>query len=278
MRDLFQTFGVRLSASVRLLACCILCLSLSACSIFSSSSSVHATSAAKSSIHIVKAGETLWQIGQVYQISSQRIADANDIEDPRELAIGTRLIIPGVAHADGGPQMAKLHRFQAANSDSLRQYQAKGARLRFPLESGRIVSTFGPRAGSFHDGIDVAAPVGTEVHAAHGGTVAYSGDEISGYGNLLIVKNEIGIMTIYAHNDRVFVHGGDKVKRGDLIAEVGQTGHASGPHLHFEVRMRDPRSQYVAVDPMPFFEAGSTLRPRYRVNESLTPLVSKILD
>ena len=271
--------GHLLSSATRVVAAVLLCTIFSGCSIFSGSSnsgSSRLSRAAGSAVHIVRPGETLWEIGRQYQISHQRIAEANGIDDPRELEVGARLIIPTLRSS--GVKTAQLHRFQEQSSNSLRQYQSTGARLRFPLESGRIVSSFGPRSGSFHDGIDVAAPTGTEIHAAHGGTVAYSGDEISGYGNLLIIKNDIGIMTIYAHNDRVFVRGGDKVKRGDLIAEVGATGHASGPHLHFEVRMRDHKEHYVAVDPMPFFEAGSTLRPRYRVNESLTPLVTKILD
>ena len=100
---------------------------------------------------------------------------------------------------------------------------------------GEISSKFGPRGNSFHDGVDIAAPLGTSILAAANGEVIYSGT-LRGYGNLVILRHRDGYVTIYAHTQKNLVTEGEKVRRGQLIARVGQTGRASGPHLHFEVR------------------------------------------
>ena len=112
--------------------------------------------------------------------------------------------------------------------------------------SGKIVSTFGPAAGGTHnDGINIAAPEGTTVAAAEGGIVAYAGNELRGFGNLLLVKHDGGWVTAYAHNQVLLVKKGDKVRRGQAIARVGSTGGVSGAQLHFELR-----SGTKAIDPL----------------------------
>ena len=112
--------------------------------------------------------------------------------------------------------------------------------------SGRIISTFGPAAGGTHnDGINVAAPEGTTVSAAESGTVAYAGNELRGFGNLLLIKHDGGWVTAYAHNQVLLVKKGDKVRRGQAIARVGSTGGVGVPQLHFELR-----SGTKAIDPL----------------------------
>jgi murein DD-endopeptidase MepM/ murein hydrolase activator NlpD len=106
--------------------------------------------------------------------------------------------------------------------------------LSWPV-AGKITSKFGPRRGSFHDGLDISAPLGTPILAAASGEVIYSG-ALRGYGNLVILRHRGGYVTIYAHNQKNLVREGKAVRRGQVIARVGQTGRASGPHLHFEVR------------------------------------------
>lgn len=101
--------------------------------------------------------------------------------------------------------------------------------------AGTISSKFGPRGNSFHDGLDIAAPLGTPILAATNGEVIYSG-ALRGYGNLVILRHRDGYVTVYAHNQKNLVKEGERVRRGQVIARVGQTGRASGPHLHFEVR------------------------------------------
>lgn len=105
--------------------------------------------------------------------------------------------------------------------------------------SKRMTSFFGMRHGRHHDGIDIAAPVGTHILAANSGVVVYSGRRISGYGKMIIIKHENNIYSVYAHARKMYVSKGEKVDRGQVIAQVGMTGRTSGPHLHFEVRVGD---------------------------------------
>ena len=108
----------------------------------------------------------------------------------------------------------------------------------WPLATVRIVigSPFGTRDGRPHEGIDLPAPVGTPVFAAADGQVAYAGNGIRGYGNLVVIKHPGDLLTVYAHNSLLLVAQGQPVRAGDRIALVGQSGRATGPHLHFEVR------------------------------------------
>ncbi|WP_395826738.1 peptidoglycan DD-metalloendopeptidase family protein [Elstera sp.] len=103
--------------------------------------------------------------------------------------------------------------------------------------TGRIIATFGPQDRGLHnDGINIAAAKGTPVRAAENGVVAYAGDEIRGFGNLLLIRHADGFMTAYAHNEVLLVNRGDTIRRGQVIARVGQTGNVSTPQLHFEIR------------------------------------------
>jgi murein DD-endopeptidase MepM/ murein hydrolase activator NlpD len=102
---------------------------------------------------------------------------------------------------------------------------------------GRLVSTYGPAAGGTHnDGINIAAPKGTPVLAADDGVVAYAGNELRGFGNLVLLKHADGWVTAYAHCDTITVRRGERVKRGQPIGTVGATGSVDEPQLHFEVR------------------------------------------
>lgn len=121
---------------------------------------------------------------------------------------------------------------------------ATGRGFTWPVK-GRVISGFGPREGGLHnDGINILAPAGSEVRAAENGIVVYAGNELRGFGNLLLVKHGDGYTTAYAHADQLLVGRGDQVQRGQVIATVGQTGNVSQPQLHFEIR-KGPRP----VDP-----------------------------
>ncbi len=122
-------------------------------------------------------------------------------------------------------------------------------KLRWPVE-GKIISGFGRRPdGTHNDGVNVSVPAGTEIHAAEDGTVAYSGNELKGYGNLLLIRHDNGWVTAYAHADHLLVQRGDTVKRGQVIAKAGKTGQVDQPQVHFEVRQGQK-----PVDPTPFME------------------------
>lgn len=123
----------------------------------------------------------------------------------------------------------------------------------WPLRSGAVSSYFGTRRRKFHDGIDIKAPRGTPVYAAKDGVVLYAARRIRGYGNMIVLKHEDGTATVYAHNSKNLVARGRQVRRGELIAKVGATGHATGSHLHFEIR----RDQ-LPVDPLMYLPAVRT--------------------
>jgi murein DD-endopeptidase MepM/ murein hydrolase activator NlpD len=146
----------------------------------------------------------------------------------------------------GAPPAAAQAAPSAAVASLVENHRApSGPLFTWPV-SGRIVSTFGPAAGGTHnDGINISAPEGTTVAAAESGVVAYAGNELRGFGNLLLIKHEGGWVTAYAHNQVLLVKKGDKVRRGQAIARVGSTGGVSGAQLHFELR-----SGTKAVDPL----------------------------
>jgi murein DD-endopeptidase MepM/ murein hydrolase activator NlpD len=126
---------------------------------------------------------------------------------------------------------------------------AGSSKLRWPV-AGKVISGFGPRAdGTHNDGVNVAAPMGTDVHAAENGVVAYAGDELKGYGNLVLLRHDNGWVTAYAHADEIMVKRGDRIKRGQVIAKAGRTGQVDQPQLHFELRQGQK-----PVDPTPFME------------------------
>ena len=122
-------------------------------------------------------------------------------------------------------------------------------KFRWPAR-GKIISGFGNQPGvGPNDGINISVPRGTEVHAAENGTVTYAGNEVQGYGNLVLIRHPEGWITAYAHNDNLMVKAGDTVRRGQVIAKAGNTGSVSQPQLHFEIRQGA-----TPVDPMQHLE------------------------
>lgn len=123
--------------------------------------------------------------------------------------------------------------------------------FRWPAK-GRIIAGFGPKTnGQTNDGINIALPEGTPVKAAEDGVVAYAGNELKGYGNLVLVRHADGYVTAYAHTKELLVKRGDPIKRGQTIARSGQTGNVDAPQLHFEIR-KGPSP----IDPMPHLSGG----------------------
>jgi len=126
-----------------------------------------------------------------------------------------------------------------------------GQRFQWPVK-GDIIVGFGPRDGGLqNDGINIRAGRGATVKAAESGVVAYAGNELRGFGNLLLIKHADGWVSAYAHNDALLVKTGDRVRRGQPISRVGSTGSVGQPQLHFELR-RGTR----AVDPIQYLAAG----------------------
>ena len=211
----------------------------------------------KGTWHTVHAGDTLWKLSQRYATSVDAIRDANDDVDARSLRVGQRLWIPrgGAKRPAGGGGVGGGGRSSLAKSHTLEQDGdaqcgplAREEKLEFEWPVlGHLSSGYGAERGDRgHDGIDLRADEGTPIHAAEAGRVVFAGDDLGDYGKVIVIKHMGRWATVYAHNRKNLAGEGDFVEKGDVIAEVGETGNASGPHLHFEVRRnnspRDPES------------------------------------
>ena len=182
----------------------------------------------------------------------QELARINHLQDPNQLRVGEKIFIPGAARQLPveiiTPSTVSLKRVIPSEPRD-------GSRPAIMLPvSGTVTSGFGVRGESFHDGIDISVPEGTPVHAVESGEVIYS-DQLRGYGNMIIIRHAGGIVSVYAHNRSNKVAEGRTVARGETIAEVGSTGRATAPHLHFEIR-RDN----VAEDPLLYLRGTELAR------------------
>lgn len=208
-----------------------------------------APSARRGVFHTVRAGETLYRIARAYGVPVEELARENALPDAASISEGQALFIPG-----GGPDVEPPPTAQRRKQPLTRLARVgprpgdpslRGIELAWPVR-GVLFSGFGARARDQHDGIDLAAPEGTTVLAAAAGTVLFAGEQ-RGYGRIVLVGHAgaLGdVVTVYAHNSENLVESGARVERGQPIARVGHTGNATGPHLHFEVRVaarpRDP--------------------------------------
>lgn len=189
--------------------------------------------------HVVRAGETLFSISRASGVSVADIASANRLRAPYSLSVGQSLRIPGGKGVSVQREAAVPVEDVA---DIARNVSYDAAPIKPPSifdwpVQGAIIGSYGlSDGGKRNDGVNIAAPVGTPVRAAADGEVVYRGAELEGYGNLLLVKHEDGFVTAYAHNDAMLVKKGDRVRQGQVIAKVGQTGSAKEPQLHFEIR------------------------------------------
>ncbi|MGI9406672.1 MAG: LysM peptidoglycan-binding domain-containing protein [Hyphomicrobiaceae bacterium] len=201
----------------------------------------------------VQAGDSLYAIARRTGVSSKRIAEANDIYDPSRLRIGQVLTIPGQSSgfssddvastpATSKPRrVASLKKSDDYDSDASATVQPSnttisGTNFRWPVR-GRIISRFGGKTKSGNnDGINLAVPEGTSVKAVEDGVVAYSGGELKGYGQLVLVRHDKDWVSAYAHNSKLLVKRGDRIRRGQIIAKAGRTGAVDRPQVHFELR------------------------------------------
>src|SRR5215813_5760909 len=221
-----------------------------------------ASPAGSGNVHVVAAGDTLSKIAHRYHKPVNEIAKANNIQPTATLNLGDRLTIPGAqapAVKASAPAVAvqakpvasaapkEAEPVQNANAvaptdpldkEAVKLAEGSGAvpKFRWPA-NGRGIASYGPTTnGQQNDGINIALPENTPVKAAEDGVVAYAGNELKGYGNLVLVRHPNGYVTAYAHAKELLVKRGDQVKRGQVIARSGQTGNVNAPQLHFEIR------------------------------------------
>jgi murein DD-endopeptidase MepM/ murein hydrolase activator NlpD len=194
--------------------------------------------------YTVQQGDTLLGLSRRYGVDASTLARTNEIAAPYPVKLGQVLILPPATE----PQAARPEP-QAARPEPAHT----GRGFAWPVR-GPVLVGYGPGAnGTQNDGINIAAPLGTPVLAANDGVVAYAGNELRGFGNLILLKHADGWTTAYAHCQSIAVKRGERVKRGQVIAHVGATGAVAEPQLHFELR-RGTR----ALDPQSYLPPVST--------------------
>lgn len=183
-------------------------------------------------LYTVRPGDTVWGISRRFGVAQGSLIAVNGIDDANLLYPGQVLTLPGV---------------QEGATTGARGSRGWDRSLVWPL-LGELTSFYGQRGGEFHHGLDIAADHGTAVRAADRGEVVFAGWR-SCYGYALIVDHGGGFKTLYGHLSEFRARPGGFVEKGEVIASVGATGRATGPHLHFEVRIDDR-----AVNPLPFLK------------------------
>ncbi|MDR3469587.1 MAG: LysM peptidoglycan-binding domain-containing M23 family metallopeptidase [Xanthobacteraceae bacterium] len=237
---------------------------------------------ATADVHVVNRGDTLISIARRNHLSVAELAKANNLSPTAPLKIGSRITVPGktaaaapaapatppvatadakaapaagtkVAQADSAPKAyianpnAPVAEAEPAKSETTSALPT----FRWPVR-GRVITTYGAKTnGKQNDGINVAVPEGTPVKAAEDGVVAYSGNELKGYGNLVLIRHSNGYVTAYAHASELLVKRGETIKRGQVIAKSGQSGEVGSPQLHFEIRKGSS-----PVDPLQFLNGA----------------------
>jgi murein DD-endopeptidase MepM/ murein hydrolase activator NlpD len=234
--------------------------------------------------HTMKAGESLYGIARQHGVTLAELQRVNGITEPTRVRVGAVLSVPGRAEPERAPPPAAPRVAQGAMpppgqariintpneargeqrtaalgdrrndanepaSEPAPAREAAATKFRWPAR-GKVIATFGKRTdGTHNDGINIAIPQGTDVHAAEGGRVAYAGNELKGYGNLVLIRHDNGWVSAYAHADQILVKRDDAVRRGQVIAKAGRTGTVDQPQLHFELRHGAK-----PVDPLPHME------------------------
>lgn len=210
--------------------------------------------------HIVARGDTLYSISRRYNVDMPTLSRTNNLTAPWTLHIGQKLLLPGSIVTGKETSTARTSSTKYSTKKTTAQKSSSRAKYTYVQPStkrksnfiwpvkGTVISKFGPVAkGRNNDGINIKAARGTVVKAADAGTVAYAGNELKGFGNLILIKHNDGWVTAYAHNDTLKVRKGQKVAKGTPIATVGTTGGMTTPQLHFETRAGKK-----AVNPMAY--------------------------
>jgi len=207
--------------------------------------------------HIVEKGDTLYNISKRYNVNMNSLSKTNKLSAPYSLRIGQKLLLPGSVvskpqashYVANTPKATASWKAKTATKNKSKTTASKwkaptykapakkrSAKFAWPVR-GKVISKFGPIAkGRNNDGINIKAPLGTAVKAAGAGTIAYAGNELKGFGNLILIQHNDRWIRANEQKDRLLVRKGQKVRKGEKISTVGSTGGVSSPQLHFEIR------------------------------------------
>ncbi|NIM03900.1 peptidoglycan DD-metalloendopeptidase family protein [bacterium] len=185
--------------------------------------------------HRVQKGETLWRISRVYEVDLDELARINHLADATKIRAGQMIFIPGAKERKD--TLAYVPKRPSPERKEEAKPPPELIDFSWPLQ-GEILTGFGKQSGKRHQGLDIAGKEGVPIVAIYGGIVTYSDNKLRGYGNMVIVKHNEDYSSVYAHNSINLVKEGERVNKGQAIAQVGATGWAEVPHLHFEIRER----------------------------------------
>ena len=186
--------------------------------------------------YTVKTGDSMASLKDAHGVNLDDLKEINGLGEAEVLKPGQRLFIFGVAKPSPRSSAKKKTPRKTAKRVARKQLPRSNRKWIWPVRGARLTSKFGKRGNRPHKGIDLADKPGTPIYASADGVVVYSGSRQRGYGNLVIIKHQGGYVTVYAHNRRNMVDEGQRVRQGFQIAELGNTGRSTGPHLHFEIR------------------------------------------
>ena len=205
----------------------------------------------KQSFHKVKKGETLYSISRRYKTDLYTISRLNNLKNINSINEGQIIKIHGdlkidkkenyrtdiaKANEKNNDSKKKLPKYVKKKPPILKKNFNKKSMFIWPVK-GELISEYGKsNDGFFNDGININSKLNQEVSASNEGVIIYSGNEIPGYGNLILIKHSQNWITAYAHLGKVSVEKGEKVKKGQIIGLVGKTGNVRKPQLHFEIR------------------------------------------
>ncbi|HNQ92667.1 MAG TPA: LysM peptidoglycan-binding domain-containing M23 family metallopeptidase [Alphaproteobacteria bacterium] len=219
--------------------------------------------------YTVQRSDTLYRVSRMFDTTTTDLARLNGLRSPYILKKGQSLRLPAVRKVSPPPvKVAAVASLQPSSAAGVKapvsavhaerlsapRTQTAASSRAVPMAalpqtpvrsssgfltpvSGRVISAYGPKKDGLHnDGINIKAAKGTAVRASENGTVVYAGNEIEGYGNLVLIRHSGGYITAYAHLDKMLVRKGEVIKRGSTIGTVGSSGHVDTPQLHFEIR------------------------------------------
>jgi len=193
--------------------------------------------------HEVKTGDTLYSISRQYNMQVNQLIEINDIKEPYSVKVGEKIRVAKLNKEENSKPQVEEKKFIKVEEKKSEPSEGFVERtldhlnhFSWPVK-GQVISKFGPKSGGlYNDGINIAAKEGDSVKAAEDGAVAYVGNELKGYGNLIIVKHSGGWITAYAHLKDSLVKRGQKVDKGQKVGTVGASGNVTSPQLYFGLR------------------------------------------
>ena len=207
----------------------------------------------KKRVYSVKKGDTLYSISRKYKTDLFVVAKFNNLKNVNQINVNQKLIIPDylVEKKIVKKKIKKKEKLLTKKKKkkilALKKEELFQGKFIWPI-NGKVISKYGSDTpGFFNDGINIESISGRNIKASHAGEIVYSGNEIPGYGNLILIKHSKNWITAYAHLQKIYKKKGTKVKQGEFIGSVGKSGNVQEPQLHFEIRKGKE-----AVDPLKY--------------------------